>query len=359
MVRIDSILNVGKVITKSLSSATKNSNASNTILHSAQTVSRGVSRTNKAFWDRIESIPIKGVKQEEQSILDMLKNSMYDLLGKTKGKAELPKEIRFEYCRREGIKKQGVANVSRDNVLHVNRDYLENIDNNIQENLKTFMDLGLISKDKNGKYKIADFLRNSKSEIFEKRLNEYNKNWPIDYKFKFHYTSMSYYANLTNQARKHPMVMLENIIKTGENANILKSCGMYKTRAEVVKMTTQEQYKYLQDIFQKYPDIGKRIVIPENTALITTPNYVFHHELGHINHNKFIPDNIYREFSSPQKLLEWQNNKKIQEVCSRVSGYSGTRPFEFVAEVYSGLVNGQTFHPDVLSLYKALKGPVV
>lgn len=140
------------------------------------------------------------------------------------------------------------------------------------------MDLGLITKDKNGKYKIVDFLRNPKSEIFEKRLNEYNKNWPIDYKFKFHRTSMNYYANLTNQARKHPLGMLENIMKTEENANILKSYGMYKTRTEVAKMTTQEQYKYLQDIFQKYPDVGKRVVIPENTVLITTPNYVFHHE---------------------------------------------------------------------------------
>ena len=76
-------------------------------------------------------------------------------------------------------------------------------------------------------------------------------------------------------------------------------------------------------------------------------------------HNKLISDDIYQNFSSQQKLLEWQNNEKIQEVCSRVSGYSGKEPFEFVAEVYSGLVNGQTFHPDVLSLYKALKGPIV
>lgn len=258
-----------------------------------------------------------------------------------------------------GVKKQGVACVSRDNVLHINRDYFDNIDNNIHESLKAFMDLGLISKAKNGKYKIADFLRNSKSEIFEKRLNEYTPDWPLDYKFKFHRTSMNYYANLTSQARKHPMVMLENIMKMGDNANLLKCCGMYKSRSEVAQMTLQEQYKYLQDIFQKYPDIGKRIVIPENTALITTPNYVFHHELGHINHNKLIPDDIYRRFSSREKILEWQNNEKVQEVCARVSGYSGQQPFEFVAEVYSGLINGQTFHPDVLSLYKALKGPIV
>lgn len=357
--RIDSILNVGRIITKGLSSAAKNSNVSNTFIYSAQTFSSGISRTNKVYWDKISNIPIQGLKKEELPIWDMLKNSLYDLMGKTKGKAQLPKEIRFEYCRNAGIKKQGVANVTRDNVLHINRDYFKNIDNNIQENLKSFMDLGLIFKDKNGKYKIADFHRNSKSEIFEKRLNEYNKDWPIDYKFKFHRSSMNYYANLTNQARKHPMVMLENIMKTGENANLLKSCGMYKTRAEVAKMTTQEQYKYLQDIFQKDATIRKRIAIPENTVLITTPNYVFHHELGHINHNKIIPDDIYKELSSQQKLSEWNNNKKIQEVCARVSGYSGQRPIEFVAEVYSGLVNGQTFHPDVLSLYKALKGPIV
>lgn len=71
MVRIDSILNVGKTIDKNLSSATQNSNASNTILYSAQTVSQVISRTNKMYLDRINKIYVKGVKQEERSILDM------------------------------------------------------------------------------------------------------------------------------------------------------------------------------------------------------------------------------------------------------------------------------------------------
>lgn len=71
MVRIDSILNVGKTIDKNLSSATQNSNASNTILYSAQTVSQVISRTNKMYQDRINKIYVKGVKQEERSILDM------------------------------------------------------------------------------------------------------------------------------------------------------------------------------------------------------------------------------------------------------------------------------------------------
>lgn len=352
MGKINAILTIGKTITKSLSSSTGNSKVSNTILQTTRGYSQGITRTNKTYLDKIDKIPVQGVKKEEQPILDMLKTSMYDLLGKTKGKAELPKEIKFEYCRAGGIRKQGVANVTRDNVLRINRNYLENIDNNIQENLKTFMNLGLITKDKTGKYKIVDFLRNSKSEIFEKRLNEYSTNWPLDYKFKFHRTSMNYYANLTNQARKHPAVMLENIMKTGENTNILKNCGMYKTKNEVAQMTTHQQYKYLQEV-------GKRIRIPEDTALITTPNYVFHHELGHINHNKIISDEVYNKFNTIEKISEWQNNKRIQEVCSRISGYSGQDPFEFIAEVYSGLVNGQNFHPDVISLYNALRGPIV
>lgn len=239
MVRIDAVFNIGKTITKSLSQATKNTTVNNAILDSANTFSNGISRTNKVYLNMIDNIPVKGIKKEEEPIWDMLKTAMYDLLGKTKGKATLPKEIRFEYY----------------------------------------------------------------------------------------------------QARKHPIVMLENIMKAGENANILKSAGMYKTRNEVAKMTIQEQFKYLQDIF-KSPNVSKHITIPENTALITTPNYVFHHELGHINHNKLISDDIFNMLRSQQKISEWQNNKKIQEVCSRVSGYSSQQPIEFVAEVYSGLSSG-------------------
>lgn len=353
MGKINTIVNIGKTITKSLCSTTKSGNMAKTVLYSSTPgiYSQGILRTNNVYWDRIYKIPIQGMKKEEQPILDQLKASMYDLLGKTKGKAELPQEIRFEYCRSEGVKKQGVACV-RDGVLHINRDYFENIDDNIQENLKTIMNMGLISKDKSGRYRIADFLRNSKSEVFEKRLNEYTESWPIDYKFKFHRTSMNYYANLVNQARTQPIIMLENIMEKEENANILKNCGIYKTRDEVVKMTTQEQYKYLQEV-------GRNIRIPEDTVLITTPNYVFHHELGHVNHRKIIPVDVWTNFETPKKISEWKNNKKIQEVCSRISYYAGTTPFEFVAEVYSGLVNGQAFHPDVISLYKALKGPVI
>ena len=241
MLRIGAILNFGKTITKTLSFTKKSSNvSSDTIIYFARPVSQGSLRTNKAYWDRIDKIPVNRLKKKEEPIWEMLKISMYDLLGKTKGKAELPKKIRFESCRAKGLKKFSVGCVSlKDNVLHINRDYFKNVDNNIQENLKEFMDLGLISKDKNGKYKIADFLRNTKSEIFEKRLNEYTPNWPIDYKFEFHRNSMNYYANLTNQARKHPMVMLGNIMKTGDNADLIKRCGMYKSRSDVAKMTTE------------------------------------------------------------------------------------------------------------------------
>ncbi len=324
------------------------------------TTATAVTRTNVNFLNRINNIPVHGVSVEEMPIFEMLKNSMYDLLATTKGKARLPKEIRFERVRGNGlIRKQGVACVTRENVLKINRDYFTHIDENIQTNLQDFIDIGLITRQPNGKYKIADFLRNSKSEIFETRLNEYNKNWPLDYKFKFHRTSMNYYANLTYQARHNPIVMLENIMKTGENQKILKECGLFKTRAEILQMPKEKQLQYLKDIFNKTQAQGKKILLPEDTVLITTPNYVFHHELGHVNHNLMLNNEQHAIFGGSEKLLEWQNNPKIQEVCSRISGYASSAPFEFVADTFSCLANGQKLHPDVMSLYQSLKGPMI
>ena len=351
-----------RLVVKSSDDVTKAIVSSNSKL-----VSTSIERTNKAFLQKIDDIPVHGVKPEERPILKMLRESFYDYLGKTNGKGDLPTEIRFEYCRKEGIKKFGVANVDKDNILRINRDYLDNIDWCIRTNIDDFIDIGLITKDDKGIYHIANHLRNSRSEIFERRLNEYiqlGKDWPLDYKFKFHRTSMNYYANLTYQLRQYPSIMLENILKEPSNIQHLKAWGFFRNSEQIAKMSKEEQIKFIQDIFTKYSSVGKTVKLPEMTASITSVNQVFYHELGHINHhnvlkklNKF--DEIRKDFYSPQKLQEWKSNPKIQETCARISGYSSTNPFEFVAEVYASLLNGQPLHPDVMSLYCALKGPMI
>lgn len=249
---------IGKVVPKPAQII----NRSSTVVNSPIISRAGtrITRTNQIFLNHINQIPVFGIQEEEKTILEIFKSAMYDLLAKSKGKAVLPNEIRFEPVRINGlIRKQGVACVTRDNVLHVNRDYLTHIDENIQNNLQKFLDLGLISRQPDGKYKIAKFLTNSKSKVFETRLNEYNKNWPLDYKFKFHRTSMNYYANLVNQVRNFPILTIENIMKIGENQNVLKSCSLFKTRAEISNLSKEKQLGYLKEIFKNVEAQGKKL----------------------------------------------------------------------------------------------------
>ena len=355
-----------RIVATSGDDAARAINKGITLSSTTKAVSHGLERTNKAFLQKIDDIHISGVKPEEESILKMIKDSLYDFLGKTKGKGALPTEIKFERCRRDGIKIFGVANVDSTNVLRINRDYLDNIDKCITTNLDDFIQKGHITRNEKGVYKIADHLRNSKSEIFERRLNEYvqgGKNWPLDYKFKFHRTSMNYYANLTWQSTNHPSIMLENIFKEPSNVQHLKSWGFFRNSEELAKMPIEEQRKLLKDIFTKYSSVGKSVKLPETTAGITSVNQVCYHELGHVNHNARLMElnkvSEARKLKTPEKLQEWRSNPQIQKICGRVSGYSSTSPSEFVAEVYASLLNGQTLHPDVMALYSALKGPMI
>lgn len=349
---------LGKTVSKSPTIANKSAFVVSSPITSV--VSPSITRTNTNFLNRIDNIPLQGMKEDEKPILEMIKNSMYDLLSKSNGKAILPNEIRFERVRKNGsMMKQGVSCVTKENVLKINRDYFTHIDETIQSEIQQFMELGLITRQPNGKYNIANFLRNKKSEIFETRLNEYNKYWSLDSKFKFHRTSMNYYTNLTYQTHCFPTVTIENIMKTGENQNILKSCGLFKTKAEILKLPEEKQLEYLKEIFKKTEAQGKKLYLPDDTVIFTPPNHAINHELGHINHNSIINNEQYAKLHAPEKIAEWENNSKIQEVCSRISGYASTQPSEFVAEVFAGLANGQKFHPDVMSLYQKLRGPMI
>lgn len=306
----------------------------------------------QGYINKINTVPVSNVTKEELPILHLVHESMFGMLKKTKGKSPLYKEIVFERVRPNGIiNKEGVACVDWETgALHVNRDYFEHIDSNIRENIKQFMDLGWITKDKSGKYRIADHLRNSKSEVFEKRLNEYTPNWPLEYKFLFHRTSMNYYANLTYQAHKHPILTIEKIMNCGNNQHTLQKLGLLKTRAEVIKMSKDEQVAYLMQI-------GKHCPPPVDTCLVTYPEFIFNHEGIHRFHRDLTTDKMRQKLYSEPEMQKWKANKNIQQTAAKVSGYSGTSPFEYVAEVGGGLAGGQTFDSDVMKLYEALKGP--
>lgn len=307
----------------------------------------------QGYIKRINAVPVEGgVTKEELPILRMVQESMFEMLKRTQGKSPLFDKIIFESIRHNGIiRKQGVACVNRETrTLHVNRDYLENIDGAINDTLGILTGLGAITKDKTGKYRIAEYLRNSRSEIFERRLNEYSRSWSLEYKFLLHRTSMNYYANLANQAYRHPIVIIEKIMKSGDNYKKLQKLGLSKTPAEVLKMNTEEQVAYLKQI-------GKICPPPVDSCLVTYPKYVFNHEGMHRYHYDNITDKLYAELSSPTKIADWKNDKVKQYIAAKVSYNAGTQPMEYVADVGAGIANGQLFDSDVMLLYEKLKGP--
>ena len=315
-------------------------------------------RTNPAFLNRINSISVTGMKEEEKPILEMFRNAMYDLLEVSKGKVVLPTEIRFVSTNKGSLNTTScAAAVSKEGILSINRDYFNHIDENIEKAIKHLVSKGVLTRNSNGQYQIADFLRNSNSELFEKKLNEYNKDWTIIDKFNFTQANLGYYLNLQSQATNHAIVMLENIMKNPKNQSLLKKCNMYKSRTELYGMSNEKQYEYLQEIVSKTKAKGKQIILPEDTILVRSPNHITYHELGHVNHRQVISKEQYVNLKTKEKITEWQSNPDIQKTCSMISPYAGTSPIEFVAEVFAGLANGQNFHPDIIALYKKCGGP--
>ena len=318
-------------------------------------------RANPAFLNRINKIPVTGMVEEEKHLLEMIRTSMYDLLESSKGKAVLPTEIRFVSTNKNGVLNTTTcaASASKDGVLNINRDYFNHIDENIENAIEHLTSKGVLTRNSNGQYQIANFLRNSKSELFEKRLNEYSKDWTVVEKINFSQADFDYYLNLQSQATNNTIVMLENIMKNPKNQNILKECNLFKSQAELCSMSKEKQYEYLQEIFSKAKAKEKQLILPEDTILVRRPNHIIYHELGHINHRKVVSKEEFANLKTKEKIVEWQNNPDIQATCSRISPYAKTSPVEFVAEVFVGLANGQKFHPDVMALYNKCGGAII
>ena len=82
------------------------------------------------------------------------------------------------------------------------------------------------------------------------------------------------------------------------------------------------------------------------------------HEIGHYNHMPLM-------LSEHESMQIWKshfpNFEDEFEFGKKVSAHAITDKTgcEFVAEVYTGLINGETFDDEVMNLYKELKGPII
>ena len=81
------------------------------------------------------------------------------------------------------------------------------------------------------------------------------------------------------------------------------------------------------------------------------PDHLIRHEIGHALH--------YRRLNEAERADIWYKPMSARDtaIADRVSRYAREGAIEFVAEVYAGMRGGRKFSPEVLRLYRKLKGP--
>lgn len=308
-----------------------------------------VSKSEKKYIDKINKIPVIGLEKEELPILNLVHESIFKMLKFTNGKSEPYTQIVFCHRPLDILKPDAVACVySGTNSLYINKDFLNNIDGMIATNTKVFEILKWIEKDENGKYKIKDILRNSKSEQYEKLLNEYTPDWSLKEKFELDNLG-TYYRNLANRAYHSSDDIIEKIFSDAENCEILKKERLFEKRNQILPNQFARE-KYLNEI-------GKFCHLPEDACLINSPEIVFSHEYMH----KWCFDNFSKEYLSELHYEttknKWIDDKNIQLTAHKVSYNAMENPMEYIAEVGAGLAGGQKFDKDIMLLYESLKGP--
>ena len=347
--KIQTLLNVAKTMVKGPSTVSS-PNIVSTVSHGIkpQVITDTFSKT---IPQDILGIPLKGQRVQDTPIIKMIEQSILHMDKFNPKVSPIYKEILFESVPSHP---KGVAYVDMaKRTLHVNTHYFDHIDEAIADDLNIYIKIGLITKDKSGAYKIAPYLRNAKSEIFETRLNEYGRNWSLLDKFMFHRVSMGYYANLVGSIAgksKSPILLIEKIMNTGNNQSTLKKLGLFKTRDEIMQMSIDKQMSYLKQI-------GVHCPPPVDSVCVTYPGYAFNHEAMHSLHNLNLSQELLQELCSRAKITEWRNDKIVRNIALKVSGYATIDPLDFVAEVGAGLANGQVFDKEVMELYRYLKGP--
>jgi hypothetical protein len=99
---------------------------------------------------------------------------------------------------------------------------------------------------------------------------------------------------------------------------------------------------------------------------VEDPKHLIYHEAGHWLHSKINSKQIQLQ-DAIEYIMPFPNNTKSiisqsdkEYLNKTVSGYSCTdrMGFEAVAEIFAGIIDGKTYPPEVMAIYKKLKGPI-
>ncbi len=158
--------------------------------------------------------------------------------------------------------------------------------------------------------------------------------------------------------------LYEKFKQSPQNMDLKSKLTLYYQACEVrdeLSLLSNSPFHWLKQILP----FRKQITMKNNTPFDT-----IYHEVGHIQHAHSCPtlwdyyqtnvDTKNSPFVEDSFLVsEFINSKTKQKIASMVSAYARKSPGEFVAEIYSYLMTGNTMPDEVMKLYRLYDGPTV
>ena len=295
----------------------------------------------------------KGFEPKDLNVLNWFNEGLVNVSNALKGKnVRVPKYVIFS----DEMKKNALACVSNKGILAgkfaINKSLFRNIDKEIKKILKGMRFDDVLE----GKSTYLDVFTKESRENLVKQVKLYKKGKIKDFalKVKLHENLRECNHGL-QMLVFHPDDMMSKIMGNPAIVKRLKEKGIKIDFAKFKKLSKDEQKNTIICIMNK---AGIRQIVNTNKS----PFGTIYHEMGHLQ--DIIPRvHAKGDFASaseyPKALKEWLSDKKIQNIASRVSNYAATGPAEFIAETFSGLLDGTKYTKEVINLYKKMNGPML
>ena len=283
-----------------------------------------------------------------------------NISNRFKGKANMPKELRWENATEMANYKDFIALCdSGKATISFNKNY---IDNSVS-NFKELVEEVLKPSRKNDKIYVPFHLGADK-EVYNEILNLYRRLVKTPSKInRFEAMNgcmlMDDYASSLLYFNKNKLSILKNKIFNNKDAvDILKKNNISVDVKDYEKLSDEQLKDRVTDIIKL---IGYNNGITGTATMRGNSKFgVLCHEMGHYMHtmNTSLKDNMWGVLAKKGEEQFLADVQK-QAIAGKISSYGQRDPREFVAECFSALCAGKKLPDDVMELYKFYKGPII
>ena len=281
-----------------------------------------------------------------------------NISNRFKGKANMPKELRWENATEMANHKDAIAFCNSGKArICFNKN---SIDNSVSK-FKELVEKVLKPSYKNDEI-FASFHLGADKEVHNEILNLYSRLVKTPSKIsRFEALNgrflMEDYVRSLQYFDKNKLSILKNKIFNNKDAvDILKKNNISVDVKDYEKLSEEQLKDRVTDIIKL---VGYNNGITGTATMRGNSKFgVLCHEMGHYLHtmNTSLKDNMWGVLAKKGKEQFLADVQK-QAIAGKISSYGQTAPREFVAECFSALCAGKKLPDDAMELYRYYKGP--